>query len=58
MTVNTLAILTNLPFRFQYHLPLPGPRLSQSTDLFWILISSSQVLKAAGTSSGEWLAWL
>ena len=32
-------ILTNLPFHFQYHLPLPNPRSSQSTDLFWTLIS-------------------
>jgi hypothetical protein len=39
MTVNTLAILTNLPFCFWYHLPLPGPliesvyRLILDTDI-------------------------
>jgi hypothetical protein len=39
MTTNIFTIPTNLPFRFWYHLPLPGPRSSRSTNLFWILIS-------------------
>jgi hypothetical protein len=38
MTINIFTILTNLPFHFWYHLPLPGPQSSQSINLFWTLI--------------------
>jgi hypothetical protein len=34
-----ISYLDKLALPFRYHLPLPGPQLSLSTNLFWILIS-------------------
>lgn len=44
MTTNIFTIPTNLPFRFRYHLPLPSPWSSRSTNLFWILISIRPII--------------